>query len=422
LGLVIIDEEQRFGVMQKEKFKKLRGTVDVLSMSATPIPRTLYMALTEIRDMSIITDPPPGRLPIRTVVAPYTDWMVREAILRELQRDGQVFYVVPRIQGIMHVAERLQGLVPHARIAVAHGQMPPQEVEATVLAFYNREHDVLVSTTIIENGLDMPNVNTLIVEGAERFGLGQLYQLRGRVGRSDRQAYAYFLYRAGKLSEKAEDRLQALREFSHLGSGFALAMRDLEIRGAGNLLGEEQHGAMRSVGLELYQTMLRDAIRRLRQGETHWSLDAPVEEELPDASKLPVHAYIPHDYIQDVAQRLGYYKRIAGSRTREELKSLVRELRDRYGELPAPLKNLIRLMEQRILAHALGVQTIGIEDKRLVLRFKPDRKLKARWQLALQQAIRGVRTQPDELSAPLGEHPLETLMQVLGELKACVEA
>ncbi|BCW95797.1 MAG: transcription-repair coupling factor [Fimbriimonadales bacterium] len=422
LGLVIIDEEQRFGVMQKERFKKLRGTVDVLSMSATPIPRTLYMALTEIRDMSMITDPPPGRLPIRTVVAPYTDWMAREAILRELQRDGQVFYVVPRIQGITHTAERLQKLVPHARIAVAHGQMPPQEVEATVLAFYNREYDVLVSTTIIENGLDMPNVNTLLVEGAERFGLGQLYQLRGRVGRSDRQAYAYFLYRAGKLTEKAEDRLQALREFSHLGSGFALAMRDLEIRGAGNLLGEEQHGAMRSVGLELYQAMLRDAIRRLRKGETDWSLDSPVEEELPDASQLPIHAYIPHDYIQDVAQRLGYYKRIAGSRTREELKALVRELRDRYGELPLPLKSLIRLMEQRILAHALGVQRIGVEGKRLALRFKPERKLKARWQLALQQAVRGVRTQPDEISAPLGDHPLETLMLLLSELKACMEA
>ncbi|MGQ9902198.1 MAG: transcription-repair coupling factor [Fimbriimonadales bacterium] len=422
LGLVIIDEEQRFGVMQKEKFKKLRGTVDVLSMSATPIPRTLYMALTEIRDMSMITDPPPGRLPIRTVVAPYTDWMTREAILRELQRDGQVFYVVPRIQGITHVAERLQKLVPHARIALAHGQMPPHAVESTVLAFYNREFDVLVSTTIIENGLDMPNVNTLIVEGAERFGLGQLYQLRGRVGRSDRQAYAYFLYRAGRLTEKAESRLQALREFSHLGSGFALAMRDLEIRGAGNLLGEEQHGAMRSVGLELYQAMLRDAIRRLRKGETQWNLDAPVEEELPDASKLPIHAYIPHEYIADVAQRLGYYKRIAGSRTREELKALVRELRDRYGELPAPLKNLIRLMEQRILAHALGVQSMGIEGKHLVLRFRPDRKLKARWQLALQKAIRGLRTQPDEIRAPLGEHPLETLMEVLSELRACAEA
>jgi transcription-repair coupling factor (superfamily II helicase) len=356
LGLVIIDEEQRFGVMQKEKFKKLRGTVDVLSMSATPIPRTLYMALTEIRDMSMITDPPPGRLPIRTVVAPYTDWMTREAILRELQRDGQVFYVVPRIQGITHVAERLQGLVPHARIAVAHGQMPPQAVEATVLAFYNREYDVLVSTTIIENGLDMPNVNTLIVEGASgsAWGSVSVAWARRAVGSS---SVCLLPVPRGQTHREGEDRLQALREFSHLGSGFALAMRDLEIRGAGNLLGEEQHGAMRSVGLELYQAMLRDAIRRLRQGETQWSLDAPVEEELPDASKLPVDAYIPHDYIQDVAQRLGYYKRIAGSRTREELKSLVRELRDRYGELPTPLKSLIRLMEQRILAHALGVQT-----------------------------------------------------------------
>ncbi len=422
LGLVIIDEEQRFGVMQKEKFKKLRGTVDVLTMTATPIPRTLYMALTEIRDMSMITDPPPGRLPIRTVVAPYTDWMVREAIIRELQRSGQVFYVVPRIQGITHVAERVQKLVPHARIAIAHGQMPAREVEDIILAFYNHEYDVLVSTTIIENGLDMPNVNTLIVESAERFGLGQLYQLRGRVGRSDRQAYAYFLFKAGRLGEKAEERLQALKEFSHLGSGFALALRDLEIRGAGNLLGEEQHGAMRAVGLELYQAMLRDAIRRLRKGETSWDLEAPVQEELPDASKLPVDAYIPHDYIADVAQRLGYYKRIAGSRTREELKSLVRELRDRYGELPTPVKNLIRLMEQRILAHALGVQSIGVEGKRLVIKFKPDRKLKARWQLALQKAIPGTRTQPDEITTPLGDHPLETLMTVLAELKAVVEA
>jgi transcription-repair coupling factor (superfamily II helicase) len=192
----------------------------------------------------------------------------------------------------------------------------------------------------------------------------------------------------------------------------------LEIRGAGNLLGEEQHGAMRAVGLELYQAMLRDAIRRLRRGETSWNLEAPVQEDLPDASKLPVHAYIPHDYIADVAQRLGYYKRIAGSRTREELKSLVRELRDRYGELPVPVKNLIRLMEQRILAHSLGVQSIGVEGKRLVLKFKPDRKLKARWQLAMQKAISDVRTQPDELTAPLGDHPLETLMTVLGELKA----
>ncbi len=422
LGLVIIDEEQRFGVMQKERFKQLRGVVDVLSMSATPIPRTLYMALTEIRDMSMITDPPPGRLPIRTVVAPYTDWMAREAILRELQRSGQVFYVTPRIQGITHLAERLQQLVPHARIAVAHGQMPPKQVEDTILAFYNHEYDVLVSTTIIENGLDMPNVNTLIVEGAERFGLGQLYQLRGRVGRSDRQAYAYFLFKAGRLTDKAEERLQALKEFSHLGSGFALALRDLEIRGAGNLLGEEQHGAMRSVGLELYQSMLRDAIRRLRQGETHWNLESPIQEELPDASKLPLHAFIPSEYIADTAQRLGYYKRIAGSRTREELKSLVRELRDRYGELPTPLKNLIRLMEQRILAHALGVQSIGIDGKRLVLKFKPDRKLKARWQLALQQSVAGARTQPDEISAPLGEQPLETLMRLLNELKAIVEA
>ncbi|MCS7066014.1 MAG: helicase-related protein, partial [Fimbriimonadales bacterium] len=373
---------------------------------ATPIPRTLYMALTEIRDMSLITDPPPGRLPIRTYVQPYTDWTVREAILRELQRDGQVFYVVPRIQGIEHVAERIKKLVPHARVAVAHGQMPAQQMEKIVLDFYRREYDVLVSTTIIENGLDMPNVNTLIVEGAERFGLAQLYQLRGRVGRSDRQAYAYFLFKPGKLSEKGEERLQALKEFSHLGSGFALALRDLEIRGAGNLLGEEQHGAMRLVGFELYQAMLRDAIRHLRQGETHWSLDAPLEEELPPV-QLPIDAYIPADYIPDVAQRLGYYKRIAGSRTREELKDLVRELRDRYGQLPVPLKNLLRIMEVRILAYALGAASLSSEGHQIVVKFKPDHRLKARWQLALQRQFPSLRTQPDELSLPLGKQPLE---------------
>ncbi|GBC94054.1 Transcription-repair-coupling factor [bacterium HR15] len=417
LGLVIIDEEQRFGVMQKERFKQLRAVVDVLSMSATPIPRTLYMALTEIRDMSLITDPPPGRLPIRTYVLPYTDWTIREAILRELQRDGQVFYVVPRIQGIEHVGERIKKLVPHARVAIAHGQMPAQQMESIVLDFYQHRFDVLVSTTIIENGLDMPNVNTLIVEGAERFGLAQLYQLRGRVGRSDRQAYAYFLFKAGKLGEKAEERLQALQEFSHLGSGFALALRDLEIRGAGNLLGEEQHGAMRMVGFELYQTMLRDAIRHLRQGEAHWSPDTPLEEELPPA-QLPVDAYIPADYIADVAQRLGYYKRIAGSRTREELKDLVRELRDRYGQLPVPLKNLLRIMEARILAHAVGAENITSEGNQLIVKFEPNRRLKARWQLALQQQFPGLSTHPNALSFPLGKQPLEMLIQVLLALRA----
>jgi transcription-repair coupling factor (superfamily II helicase) len=421
LGLVIIDEEQRFGVMQKERFKQLRGTVDVLSMSATPIPRTLYMALTEIRDMSLISDPPPGRLPIRTYLLPRTDWTIREAILRELQREGQVFYVVPRVQGIEQVAEHLKQLVPHARIAVAHGQMPAQRMESTVLAFYQHRYDVLISTTIIENGLDMPNVNTLIVEGAERFGLAQLYQLRGRVGRSDRQAYAYFLFKPGKLGAKAEERLQALKEFSHLGSGFALALRDLEIRGAGNLLGEEQHGAMRMVGFELYQAMLREAIRQLRKGAL-----APIgdedqepllEESLPPI-QLPLDAYIPADYITSEAQRLGYYKRIAGSRTRTELKDLVRELRDRYGALPPPLKNLLRLMEVRVVAHEVGVATMLTENGRLLVKFKPDRELRVSWQLALQKQFPSLRTQPDELSLPLGKQPLETLLSALNALKS----
>jgi transcription-repair coupling factor (superfamily II helicase) len=236
------------------------------------------------------------------------------------------------------------------------------------------------------------------------------------VGRSDRQAYAYFLFKPGKISEKAEERLQALKEFSHLGSGFALALRDLEIRGAGNLLGEEQHGAMRMVGYELYQAMLRDAIRHLRQGKPLDTPDTPLEEELPPA-QLPVDAYIPPDYIADVAQRLGYYKRIAGSRTREELKALVRELRDRYGPLPQPLKNLLRVMELRIVAHGLGVQSLLSEGNRLVVKFHHEHRLKARWQLALQKLFPQLHTEPDLLQLPMGNHPLETLLQLLHALQ-----
>jgi transcription-repair coupling factor (superfamily II helicase) len=397
LGLVIIDEEQRFGVMQKERFKQLRAMVDVLTLSATPIPRTLYMALTDVRDMSLITDPPPGRLPIRTYVQPATDYLIREAILRELQRDGQVFFVSNRIQGLEHKAQKIKELVPHARIAVAHGQMQAAEMESIVLGFYKREYDVLVCTTIIENGMDMPNVNTLIVDRAERFGLGQLYQLRGRVGRSDRQAYSYFLYQAGqKLSEAALDRLQALKEFSHLGSGFALAMRDMEIRGVGNLLGTEQHGTIASVGFELYQMMLREAIQRIRQGDTTFSLDAPLQTELPPF-KLPVRAHLPEEYIADDSQRLWYYKRIAGTREHKELEDLKRELRDRYGPLPEPARNALRIMGLRMMALALGVKQISADRYRMEIEMSKRAKLKAGVQLGLQKRLKGLKAQPDKI-------------------------
>lgn len=416
LGLVIIDEEQRFGVMQKEKLKQLRATVDVLTLSATPIPRTLYMALTDIRDMSLITDPPPGRLPIRTYVQPATDYLLREAILRELQRDGQIFYVSHRIQGMEHKAQKLQELVPHARIAIAHGQMNPGEMEAIVMGFYNREYDILLSTTIIENGLDMPNVNTLIVDQADHFGLSQLYQLRGRVGRSDRQAYAYFLYRKGqKLTETAAERLRALQEFSHLGSGFALAMRDLEIRGAGNLLGTEQHGAMRSVGFELYQLMLREAVQRLRKGEPLSEADSFTPSELPPI-KMPIPALLPETFVPEDSQRLWYYKRLAGARESKELDDLRKELRDRYGPLPAPAKNALKIMRLRLQADTLGVAAIAGDARQLELTMKPDRKIKARMQIYLQKAWKGLKAQPDKITLQPRESLLKTIEWLLNAL------
>lgn len=419
LGLVIIDEEQRFGVMQKERFKQLRATVDVLSLSATPIPRTLYMALANIRDMSLITDPPPGRLPIRTYVQPYSDWLVQEAILRELQRSGQLFYVHNRVQALNSVACKLHQLVPQARIAVAHGQMPPAELEEIMLAFYRHEYDILVCTTIIENGLDLPNVNTLIVDHAEQFGLAQLYQLRGRVGRSDRQAYAYLLYRAGhKLSEATWNRLQALKEFSHLGSGFALALRDLEIRGAGNLLGTEQHGAMQLVGYELYQMILQEAIRQLRHGERELQLQTPLQPELPPL-ELPLKAYLPQDYIPNDAQRLWYYKRLAGAREAKELDELRRELRDRYGALPAPALEALRVMQIRLQAAALGVEKITGDRYRVRILFRADHRLNASLQLALQRQFRGLKTRPDYLLILRPADPLEAIRSVLEAMRRC---
>ncbi|NUL81316.1 MAG: transcription-repair coupling factor [Armatimonadetes bacterium] len=399
LGLVIIDEEQRFGVMQKEKFKQLRATVDVMTLTATPIPRTLYMALTEIRDMSLISDPPPGRMPIRTHVQPHADWLVREAVLRELQRDGQIFYVHNRVSALPHIAEKLRQLAPHCRIEIAHGQMPAEEMESIMLAFYRREFDALVCTTIIENGLDIPNVNTLIVDQADKFGLSQLYQLRGRVGRSDRQAYAYFLYRPGqKLTDAAFDRLEALKEFSHLGSGFALAMRDLEIRGAGNLLGSEQHGAVRMVGFELYQTMLREEIRRLKRGGEAVSLDQALTTELPTL-EIPLNAYIPKDYIKDDAQRLWYYKRLAGVTNEQELDDLKREIRDRYGPPPTPVKALARAMNLRLLAYAVGVAKIAGDRYKIEIELKATHRLPAKRQIELQKRFKGLRATPDSITA-----------------------
>lgn len=376
LGLVIIDEEQKFGVKQKELLKKLRTEVDVLTLSATPIPRTLSMALMDIRQMSLINDPPPGRLPIRSFLRPYSSEVIREAILRELARGGQVFYVYNRVESIMHVAEKLRRLVPTARIGVGHGQMNEKELEPIMIGFIKGEIDILLSTTIIENGIDISNANTLIVENADRLGLAQLYQLRGRVGRSDRQAYAYFLYDSGKdLSENAMHRLQALQEFSSLGSGYSLAFRDLQIRGAGELLGAKQHGAMAAVGYELYTQLINEAVATLKtsvdgtydEDEVHDPLEAL--EPLP-TFELPVIALLPEAYIKDQAQRLFYYQKMMTSRDEAALGEAQAEIEDRYGHPPEVVQNAFAIMGQRLVARTLGISKLDARQGRLAVSFR----------------------------------------------------
>ena len=356
LGLLVIDEEQRFGVTHKEKIKQLRTKVDVLTLTATPIPRTLHMSLIGIRDMSVLEEAPQDRMPIQTYVCEYNREMVREAICRELARDGQVYYVYNRVSDIADVARRVQEMVPEASVAYADGQMKEAELERVMVDFINHEIDVIVTTTIIETGLDIPNVNTIIIHDADRYGLAQLYQLRGRVGRSNRTAYAFLMYRRDKvLREVAEKRLSAIREFTELGSGIKIAMRDLEIRGAGNLLGREQHGNMDAVGYDLYCKMLASAVAK-EKGE------ATVEEEFETLVDLPVDAYIPEGYISDEFQKIDAYKKIAGIVSEEDLAAVSDELTDRYGELPEPVKSLISVSFLRASAHRASLTEMKIKD------------------------------------------------------------
>ncbi len=377
LGLVIIDEEQRFGVLHKERLKQLRASVDVLTLTATPIPRTLHMSLVGLRDMSLMETPPDARQPIRTTVAEWSETLVQEAIRRELARGGQVYVVHNRVSTIERAARRVQALVPEARVAVAHGQMPESQLERVMLDFVAGRYDVLVSTTIVEIGLDIPRVNTILVEDAHTLGLAQLYQLRGRVGRADQQAYAYLLYPKGaQLGEEAKARLEALREFVALGSGIRLAMRDLEIRGAGNLLGPEQHGHMAAVGFDLYTRLLDEAIRRLR-GE--------FVEEAPDpVVELRLSAYLPESYVPQERERLAAYRRLATARSPQEVVAVEEELRDRYGPLPEPARNLVQVAVLREMARGLGVSALVRESRGVLVRVRdrvPPREV--RW-LALE--------------------------------------
>ncbi len=383
LGLLIIDEEQRFGVAHKEKIKQLKENVDVLTLTATPIPRTLHMSLAGIRDMSVLEEPPVDRTPIQTYVMEYNEEMVREAIHRELARNGQVYYVYNRVTDIDEVALRIQSLVPDANVTFAHGQMKEHELERIMSDFINGEIDVLVSTTIIETGLDIPNANTMIIHDADRMGLSQLYQLRGRVGRSNRTSYAFLMYRRDKLlKEEAEKRLQAIREFTELGSGIKIAMRDLEIRGAGNVLGAEQHGHMEAVGYDLYCKMLNQAVLALK-GET---VDEDIFETVVECD---IDAYIPPSYIKNEYQKLDIYKRISAIETEDEYMDMQDELMDRFGEMPASVENLLRIAELRALAHRAYVTEAMLNRQEIRLTMYREAKLNIKEIPALINAYKG---------------------------------
>ena len=417
LGLVVVDEEQKFGVKQKEMLKSLRSEVDVLTLSATPIPRTLSMALMDIRQMSLINDPPPGRLPVRSYLRSFSTDVVKEAVLRELSRGGQVFYVYNRVDSIGHVAHRLQSLVPSARIGVGHGQMSEKEIEPIMLGFIKGEIDVLLSTTIIENGIDISNANTLIVEDADLLGLSQLYQLRGRVGRSDRQAYAYFLYSSIKdVTENGLARLQALQEFSNLGSGYSLAFRDLQIRGAGELLGAKQHGAMASVGYELYSQLINEAVALLKSkidsepGSSPLDVDDPLEtlKPLPPLD-LPVAALIPDTFIRDQAQRLYYYQRLMSTRKKSQIPDLRQEIADRYGHLPEEVETALSIMLLRIKSKEVGIEKIDAKQGRISIVFENISTISPRIFSLISKDNRDFYLSKDSAILPFGRSIMESI-------------
>jgi transcription-repair coupling factor (superfamily II helicase) len=375
LGLLVIDEEHRFGVMQKERLKKLRTQLDVLSLSATPIPRTLHMAVGGIRDMSVIQTPPEERQPIKTYVTADEDELITEAIRRELQRGGQVYFLHNRVRTIEKAADRVEKLVPEARVAIGHGQMSEDELATVMVDFESAKFDVLVCTTIIESGLDIPNVNTIIVERSDRFGLAQLYQLRGRVGRSGRRAYAYFLYDPRRsLTEQADKRLDVISGLHELGQGFKIALRDLEIRGAGNLLGTEQHGAIAAVGFEMYLQMLQSAVTKLRTGADETAVGDVLSTEEMNLD-LPLDHFIPRSYIRDEKQRLGAYRQLAGAEDDEELESALRSLEDRYGPGPAQLGNLAFSLRVKLKGQRMGLRAVVAEGHDIAIRVDPERLL-----------------------------------------------
>jgi transcription-repair coupling factor (superfamily II helicase) len=372
LGLVIIDEEQRFGVTHKEYLKQIRTEVDVLTLTATPIPRTLYLALTGARDISTIDTPPEDRLPVVTQIGPYDPRLVRQAILRELNRTGQVFFVHNRVETIEAVSQRLERLVPEAQIAVAHGQMRERELAEVMERFARGEIDVLVSTSIIESGLDIPNANTLIVDRADTFGLSQLYQLRGRVGRGASRGFAYFFrHPTFRTKEDALQRLEIIAEHTQLGSGYTIAMHDLEMRGAGDILGTRQHGHIAAIGFHLYTRLLSEAVKRIKpEYAGSLAVEAPTSalpELLPVNIDLPLSSTIPPEYVADRDLRLQLYRRMAGIRSQKELEQLLLELGDRFGPPPVEVENLAYQLRIKMLAVKADVRSIAVENGQILL-------------------------------------------------------
>ena len=415
LGLLIIDEEHRFGVRQKEKIKEMKKGVDVLTLTATPIPRTLYMALSDIREMSVIETPPEERLAVKSIVSVFNEELVKETLDRELERKGQVFFVHNRIKDIYKIAEYLIKLLPAVKISVAHGQMHERELEKIMLQFYNREIDVLVATAIVGSGLDIPTANTIIINRADMMGLAELYQLRGRVGRSNVRAYSYFLIPGEDIiTEEAKKRLQSIQEMSYLGAGFRLAMKDLEIRGAGNLLGPEQSGHIHAVGFDLYMEMLEKTVAELK--------GMKIEEEFEPSIHLRLNAFITEEYIDDITLRLSIYRRIASSGTHEALKALEFEMEDRFGKPPVEVKNLLDIMRLKIMARELLIAKIQDMQGRIQVTFSPDTKVTPQDIFGLQKKRDGkIRFLPDGFEVDLRGLPWKKVFEEVSSLFTSLE-
>jgi transcription-repair coupling factor (superfamily II helicase) len=409
LGLLVIDEEQRFGVAHKERLKEMRKDVDALSLSATPIPRTLHMSLVGLRDMSIIETPPRDRLAIQTVVAPFQEELIRKAVETELQRDGQVYFIHNRVESIYSLATLVTKLVPRARVVVAHGQMGEKELEKVMLKFIRDEADVLVATTIVENGLDIPRANTILINRADRLGLSELYQLRGRVGRSNQRAYAYLLVPPETiLSEVARKRLSAMKEFSELGAGFRIAALDLELRGAGNMLGRQQHGHIEAVGFDIYTQMLERAVSKLKGEEA-----AP---EMRTTLSLGLDVRIPQDYIPSENLRLRTYKRISSIKTDDEKMDVAKELADRFGPLPSSVGNLLEYAALKSICERLRISMVERQGNRVAVRFHPETPLDPAMLVQVVRSREGIRLDPSGvlwMETSRGEPVVESLRNVL---------